>query len=107
MVFQWMYYKWFFNEWKFLKQFYFSSQKRIFICITKFLQHTKMFNSEVFRNEKHNLKYPYIPDHPYRMLIIWGSGSGKTNVLLNLIKQQDNNELELDKIVKKIIYCFW
>ena len=66
-----------------------------------------MFNSEVFRNEKHNSKYPYIPDHPYRMLIIWGSGSGKTNVLLNLIKQQDNNELELDKIAKKIIYCFW
>ena len=69
----------------------------------KFLQHTKMFNSEVFRNEKHNLKYPYIPDHPYRMLIIWGSGSGKTNVLLNLIKQQDNNELELDKIAKNYL----
>ena len=62
-----------------------------------------MFNSEVFRNEKHNLKYPYIPDHPYRMLIIWGSGSGKRNVLLNLIKQQDNNELELYKIAKNYL----
>ena len=30
----------------------------------------------------------YIPDHRYRILIIGGSGSGKTNVLLNLIKHQ-------------------
>ena len=30
-------------------------------------------------NEKHNEKWPYIPDHPYRILIIGGSGSGKTN----------------------------
>ena len=29
-----------------------------------------------------------LPDHPYRILIIGGSGSGKTNVLLNLIKHQ-------------------
>ena len=33
---------------------------------------------------------PFIPDHPYRMLIIGGSGSGKPNALLNLIKEQDN-----------------
>ena len=32
--------------------------------------------------------WPYIPDHPYTILIIGGSGSGKTNVLLNLIKHQ-------------------
>ena len=31
---------------------------------------------------------PYIPDDPYRILIMGGSGSGKTNVLLNLIKHQ-------------------
>ena len=37
---------------------------------------------------KHNPKWPYIRDHPYRMLMIGGLGSGKTNVLLNLIKQQ-------------------
>ena len=36
----------------------------------------------------HNLNWPYIPDHPYRILIIGGSGSGKTNVWLNLIKTQ-------------------
>ena len=36
----------------------------------------------------HNANWPYIPDHPYRNLIIGGSGSGKTNVLLNPIKHQ-------------------
>ena len=39
-------------------------------------------------NKEHNEKWPFIPDHPYRILIIVGSGSGKTNVLLNLIKGQ-------------------
>ena len=39
-------------------------------------------------NKKHNEKWPYIPDHPYRILIIGGSGSGKTNTLLNLINEQ-------------------
>ena len=34
---------------------------------------------------EHNWKWPYIPDHPYRILIIGGSGPGKTNALLNLI----------------------
>ena len=32
-----------------------------------------------------NLNCPFIPDHLYRILIIGGSGSGKANVLLNLI----------------------
>ena len=36
----------------------------------------------------HNSNWPYNPDYPYRILIIGGSGSGKTNVLLNLIKDQ-------------------
>ena len=45
-------------------------------------------------NKKHNKKWPYIPDHPYRILIIGGSGSGKTNALLHLIKEQD----DIDKI---------
>ena len=30
-------------------------------------------------NKKHYEKWSYIPDHPYRILIIGGSGSGKTN----------------------------
>ena len=33
---------------------------------------------------------PYIPDHPYWILIIGGSGSGKTNALLNLINKQSD-----------------
>ena len=36
----------------------------------------------------HNLNWPYIPHNPYRILITGDSGSGKTNVLLNLIKHQ-------------------
>ena len=39
-------------------------------------------------NKNHNKKWPYIPDHPYRISIIGGSGSGKTNALLNLISEQ-------------------
>ena len=45
-------------------------------------------------NEKHNEKWSYIPDHPYRILIIGGSGSGKTNTLLHLI----NKQKDIDKI---------
>ena len=45
-------------------------------------------------NKKHNEKWPYIPDHPYRILIIGGSESGKTNTLLNLINEQN----DIDKI---------
>ena len=48
-------------------------------------------------NKEHNEKWPYIPDHPYRILIIGGSGSGKTNTLLNLIKEQDKHDV-IDKI---------
>ena len=36
----------------------------------------------------HNPNSFYIPDHQYRILIIGGSVSGKTNVLLTLIKHQ-------------------
>ena len=45
-------------------------------------------------NKEHNEKWPFIPDHPYRILIIGGSGSGKTNTLLNLINEQN----DIDKI---------
>ena len=59
-----------------------------------------MFNLDDITNENnedYNLKWPYTSDHPYRMLIIGGSGSGKTNALLNLIKEQDSDSL-IDKI---------
>ena len=56
-----------------------------------------MINSDDYTNEnkiEHNSKWPHIPDHPYRVLIIGGSGSGKTDELLNLI----NNQPDIDKI---------
>ena len=43
---------------------------------------------KVSKSLNHNPNWSYILDHPYRILIIGGSGSGKTNVLLNLIKHQ-------------------
>ena len=49
-------------------------------------------------NDKdHNKKWPYITDHSYKMLIIEGSGSGKSNALINLIKGQYSDSL-IDKI---------
>ena len=56
-----------------------------------------MINSDDYANEnkiQHNKKWPYIPEHPCRILIIGGSGSGKTNSLLNLI----SNQPDIDKI---------
>ena len=35
-----------------------------------------------------NPNWPQIPDHPYRILIVRGSRSGKTNSLFNQINQQ-------------------
>ena len=55
-----------------------------------------MINFNNYTNEnktEHNSKWPYIPGRPYRILIIGGSGFGKTNALLNLI----NNQLHIDK----------
>ena len=53
------------------------------------------FDNYVSENRtEHNRNWPYIPDKPYRILIIGGSGSGKTNVLLNLIE----NQPDIDKI---------
>ena len=62
-------------------------------------------------NKKHNKKWPYIPDHPYRILIIGGSGSEKANTLLNLINEQrdidkmylyakDLSELKYEHLIK-------
>ena len=56
-----------------------------------------MTNFDNYVNEdktKHNKNWPYILDHPYRILIIEGSGSGKTNLILNLIE----NQTDIDKI---------
>ena len=84
----------------------------------------KMINLDSITNENNkerNDKWPYIPDHLHRILIIGGSGSGKTNALLNLIKEQDDidniylyakdlSELKYEFLIKKrqdvgIKYC--
>ena len=52
-----------------------------------------MFNFDYITKEdikEHNPKWPEIPDHPYQILTIGGSGSGKTNALLNLINHEPN-----------------
>ena len=46
------------------------------------------------KEKEHNPNWPEIPDHPYRLLIIRGSGSGQRNLLSNLINHQPN----IDKI---------
>ena len=56
-----------------------------------------MINFDDYVNENktvHNKNWPYIPDHPYRIFIIGGSGSGKTNSLINLINERN----DVDKI---------
>ena len=56
-----------------------------------------MFNFDYITKEdikKYNPKWPEILDHPYRILMIGGSGSGQTNALLNLI----NHEPDIDRI---------
>ena len=56
-----------------------------------------MINFDEYTNEnkiEHNSKWPYIPDHPYRILIVGASVSGKTNALLNLM----NNQPDVGKI---------
>ena len=59
-----------------------------------------MINIDNYTNEnktEHNLKWPYIPDYPYRILIVGGSGSGKTNALLSLTSNQpDIHKIYLD-----------
>ena len=54
----------------------------------------------LMKTKQHNLNWPYIPDHPYRILILGGSGSGKTNALLNLI----NNQIFIKYICMQKIY---
>ena len=44
--------------------------------------------------KEHNTNWPQIPEHSYRILTMWVSGSGKTNSLFNLIHHQP----DIDKI---------
>ena len=53
------------------------------------------FDDYVSENRtEHDKNWPHTPDKPYRIFIIGGSESGKTNLLLNLIEDQP----DIDKI---------
>ena len=56
-----------------------------------------MKNFDQLVEVNHNPNWPYNPDNFYRILIIGVSGSKKSNVLLNLIKIND-------QILTKFIY---
>ena len=74
-----------------------------------------MINLDSFTNEnnkEHSEKWPFIPDHQYRIIIICGFGSGKTNALTNLINEKndidkiylyarDLSELKYEYLIKK------
>ena len=45
--------------------------------------------------KEHIPNWPQIPDHPYRILIIRDSESGKTNSLSNLIHQQPDIDIKI------------
>ena len=64
-----------------------------------------MFNFDYIAKEdikEHNPNWPKIPDHLYGILIIGGSGSRKTKVLLNLI----NNEPDIGEIYLYAKYLY-
>ena len=57
-----------------------------------------MINFDEYTNEnkkEHNPNWPYIPDHPYRILIIGGLGSGRTNTLKLIDNQPDIDKIYL------------
>ena len=50
-------------------------------------------------NKEYDEKWPYIPDHPYRITTTGGSGSGKPNALLSLIRENNINVVLLTKFI--------
>ena len=73
------------------------SKKEEIKCNNIIKQFKKIINSDDVTKEnrkENNPNWLQVPDHPYRTLIIGGSGSGKTNSLFNLISRQP----DIDKI---------
>ena len=59
-----------------------------------------MKNDDESVETSHNPNWRYIPDQTYRILTIGGSGSGKTNVLVNLINHQQPDIIKIYLYVK-------
>ena len=73
----------------------------------KTIQKMINYNDVTKENIKnHDPNWPRIPDRPYRILLIGGSGSGKTDAWLNLIylieQQDDDNCSVVDKICLQV-----
>ena len=76
-----------------------------------------MINSDNYTYEnkiEHNPKWPYIPDHSYRILILGGSGSGKRKLLAIETKKKKvkmNKPVYLGLLIleisKTLMYEFW
>ena len=63
-----------------------KEQKKLCFRCYYFCNIQNMSNFDDYKNEnktEQNLKWPYILDHPYIILIIRGSTSGKTIALLS------------------------
>ena len=76
----------------------YGMSKEIIFKKEKIICNTKIFNFDYITKEdikEQNPKWPEIPEHRYRILIIGGSASGKPNALLNLI----NNQSDIDKFI--------
>ena len=84
MGFQWIYYKMEVLETVFILPFYPKKSYNI-VDITN------------ENNKEHNSRWQYIPDHPYRMLIIADSGSGETNALFN---SKNSSEPKYEFLIK-------
>ena len=72
------------------------SEKEEIKCNNIIKQYIKCLTLMILQKnmKKHNPSFPQILDHPYRILIIGRSGTGKTSSLFNVI----NNEPDIDKI---------
>ena len=66
-----------------------SEKEDNMLNITKQYKMTNFDDVVKERIEEANPNWSQIPDHPYKILIIGGSGSGKTNSVFNFINQLD------------------
>ena len=62
-----------------------------------------MISFDNYLNEnktEHNKNWPYIPDHPYRILIAGGSGSGK--IIIKFNRKPTRDKIYLYVMIKYI-----